>query len=135
MRRAAIVLSWAFLIGGLGGLLLAAGSKVRESANKTRCRNNLKGIGLALENYHDACGHFPVGTVANPNLPPERRLSWMFEIDPYVHARMDPNWTKHSHEAWDSEGNVALQRGRMPWYECPSKSAGFRDIYSGPVGQ
>ncbi len=25
---------------------------------------------------------------------PELRLSWMFELDPYIHARMDPNWWK-----------------------------------------
>lgn len=119
MRRAAIIGTWCLLIACCGGLFLASASKIRETAGRVQCRNNLRQIDLALQNYYDTNGNFPAGTVANPDLPPERRLSWLFELDPFVHARMDPTWNQHSHEAWDSDGNLALQRGRMPWYECP----------------
>jgi prepilin-type N-terminal cleavage/methylation domain-containing protein/prepilin-type processing-associated H-X9-DG protein len=67
------------IIGILVALLLPAVQAARESARRTQCVNNLKQIGIAFQNYHDAMRRLPPGYLA---------------AGPYVDGQTDttPGW-------------------------------------------
>jgi prepilin-type N-terminal cleavage/methylation domain-containing protein len=55
------------IIGVLVALILPAVQQARESARRTQCINNLKQLGLAAQQYHDAYQTFPSGWFCDTN--------------------------------------------------------------------
>ncbi len=101
-------------------LLLPAVQQAREAARRTQSKNNLKQLGLAMHNYHDTFGHFPVGTVQGTDLDPDERLSFMYAVLPYVEqAALYNAMQDNATEAWDGPDLRLLTSSGLPGYQNP----------------
>jgi len=54
------------IIGVLVALIMPAVQSARESANRAKCQNNLKQLGLAAQEYHDSFNTLPSGWYCTP---------------------------------------------------------------------
>jgi prepilin-type N-terminal cleavage/methylation domain-containing protein/prepilin-type processing-associated H-X9-DG protein len=72
------------IIGVLIALMLPAIQRIRHAAMRTQCENNLKQIGLAAHQYHDANKAFPAGMRSQRGKDPYLYASWLTFLLPYV---------------------------------------------------
>ena len=131
------------IIGTLVGLLLPAVQAARESARRMSCSNNLKQIGIAMQNHVDVLQRFPIGNLADDNratTPPTTSLTngwaWGAYILPYIEraevfTQLNPNRVypkpDNTNTLTDIGANATLRpliQTAMPGYLCPSDAAG-----------
>jgi prepilin-type N-terminal cleavage/methylation domain-containing protein/prepilin-type processing-associated H-X9-DG protein len=72
------------IIGIVLALTLAAVQHVRTAAIRAQCLNNLRQIGIALHQYHDAQGAFPPGMSYQQGKDPYLYMGWEPRILPYL---------------------------------------------------
>ena len=106
------------IIGVLIGLLLPAVQKVREAANRLKCQNNMKQIGLALHNYESSYRRFPSSGVYPQAATTNDSWSVHAHILPYLEQGNLYQLVEFSLAA-----NVqdAVTRQRIAPYVCPSE--------------
>ncbi len=108
------------IIAVLVGLLLPAVQKVREAANRIKCQNNLKQMGIACQAYHAANGAFPPGftaTAAYPDTAPG--WGWATYLLPYLDG---DNVYSQINLSQPVQSSPAIQNA-LSVYLCPSDQA------------
>jgi prepilin-type N-terminal cleavage/methylation domain-containing protein/prepilin-type processing-associated H-X9-DG protein len=137
------------IIAVLIGLLLPAVQKVREAANRMKCQNNLKQLGLACHMYHDTANQFPPGGMASPpdgtaagagySIWGQDKGSWLVRTLPYLEQgnlfakipglspddKSDSMWEAElgTSQTWFVAPNtlaVPILPVKLPYGRCPS---------------
>lgn len=119
LRKRAAILSIVTVVAGVaGGIFWHAFADARLAVQRSACHCNLKQIGLALHNYHDAYGTFPPAFIADAEGRPMH--SWRVLILPFIDCN-DLYSEYNFAEPWDSPANLKLLNKRPKVFDCPSR--------------
>ena len=124
------------IIAVLIALLLPAVQQAREAARRTQCFNNLKQMGLALHNYHDAFKVFPAGQMVNSgptSLNPgdadgpghsfcDVIGTWATATLPFIDQANLANGQNSNLPLWNV-ANTKLVTTVLPVFTCPSDTS------------
>lgn len=105
------------IIAVLIALLLPAVQAAREAARRAQCVNNLKQLGLAMQNYHDTVGSLPMG---RQNLP---RRTWAFSILTAIEGTTLFNAINFTTDFYQPANTTAILVN-LKTFDCPSDPGG-----------
>jgi len=119
------------IIAVLISLLLPAVQSAREAARRAQCINNLKQIGLAMHNYHQAVGTFPLGAseyIVSTNATRNNNFQWdnwscHMMMLPYMEGSTmynSCNFSVGNNEGINFWMNSTVTLSRIKGFLCPS---------------
>jgi len=134
------------IIGILVALLLPAIQAAREAARRSQCVNNLKQIGLGIQNCHDTKRQYPSAgsnsedfytdiatvTAAKPGF---ERFGWGYQILPYIEENNIYQAARGFRpiDPIPALGNRALVEIPVAVYSCPSRGPRVAALNDGTV--
>jgi prepilin-type processing-associated H-X9-DG protein len=111
------------IIAVLLGILIPAVQQVRSAAGRLKCAQNLRQLGLALQNYHDTYKSLPPGCSYLSGKSPQPHMSWLTRLLPFV--EQDALW-RQSLRAFEQDSffetppHFPICERVMPAFVCPS---------------
>lgn len=121
------------IIAVLIGLLVPAVQKVREAANRMSCQNNMKQIGLGLQNYQSQLGFFPgcsinTATTNKVTLANGAKMGvkvtnvfhgWSVMILPFI--EQEPLFKQYNFDVtWSAAANQVVRETVVKTFICPT---------------
>jgi prepilin-type N-terminal cleavage/methylation domain-containing protein len=124
------------IIGILAALLLPAVQSARESARKSQCLNNMKQIGVAMQNYVMSFERLPPGIIRNKrviNAANTNNTTWISQLLGFLELE-----TLHKRIDWEMEPGIAginaeIARVELSIVRCPSDREIRADPDFGPT--
>jgi prepilin-type N-terminal cleavage/methylation domain-containing protein/prepilin-type processing-associated H-X9-DG protein len=136
------------IIGILIALLLPAIQAAREAARRNTCTNNLKQIGVAVQNYVDSYKHFPSGGwgydwTGDPDLGYQERQpgGFVYNLLDYLEEKALRQLGRGKTEAEKKVTNREVLRTPLPAFTCVTRrrldifrlKAGYEPLNSEPT--
>jgi prepilin-type processing-associated H-X9-DG protein/prepilin-type N-terminal cleavage/methylation domain-containing protein len=111
------------IIGVLIGLLIPGVLAARTAAKRAECGNNLRQIGIGLQNYHNVNNVFPPGGLEpiSRKWPKGRQIAWSALLLPYIEQELVHKMIDFK-KAYNSPENAEAAATVVSTYLCPSVS-------------